>query len=53
MDQHGSTLFRMSLRTALLHESCPEDSPHDSSVLAGVHEQLDPYELQDQKLVTL
>jgi hypothetical protein len=53
MDQYGSTPFRMSLRTALLHESCAGDSPHDSSVIAGVHEQLDPYELQDQKLVTL
>ena len=38
---------------ALLHKSCPEDSPHESSVIAGVHEQLAPYELQDQKLVTL
>jgi hypothetical protein len=43
----------MCCKAVLLHESCPGDSPHDSSVIAGVHEQLDPYELQDQKLVTL
>lgn len=27
---------------ALLHKSCCEDSPHESSVIAGVHEQLKP-----------
>jgi hypothetical protein len=45
--------FDVSIAKALLHKSCPEDSPHESSVIAGDHEQLDPYELQDQELVTL
>jgi len=36
-----------------MHKSCREDSPHESSVIAGVHEQMDSCELQDQKLVTL
>lgn len=41
------------LAAALLHNSCDEDSPRESSVIAGVHEQLDPYEIQYQKLVGL
>ncbi len=45
--------FVWLVQAALLYKSCSTDSPHESSVIAGVHEQLDPYELQDQKLVTL
>ena len=47
------TPIMVHLLEALLHKSCLEDSPYESSVIAGIHEQLDPYELQDQKLVTL
>jgi hypothetical protein len=46
-------LQKVYLVKALLHKLCAGDSSHDSSVIAGVHEQLDPYELQDQKWVTL
>ncbi len=33
-----------------MHKSRPEDSPHESSVIAGGYEQLDPYEIQDPEL---
>ena len=53
IDAYVPSVFPHDLYPALLHKSCPEDSPHESSVIAGDHEQLDPYELQDQELVTL
>ena len=53
IDAYVPSVFPHDLHPALLHKSCPEDSPHESSVIAGDHEQLDPYELQDQELVTL
>ena len=43
----GAALTRTG---ALLHKSRPEDSPHESSVIAGGYEQLDPYEIQDPEL---
>ena len=37
----------------LVAQTGSRDSCCESSVIAGVHEQLAPYELHDQKLVTL
>ena len=33
--------------------NCLRDSPHESSMIAGRHEQLGPYEVQDHELVGL
>jgi hypothetical protein len=44
---------RLNIGGALLRKGLLRDSSRESSVVAGLHEQTDPAELQDQELAGL
>jgi hypothetical protein len=46
-------MLRIEIGEALLRKGLLRDSSRESSVVAGLHEQTDPAELQDQELAGL
>jgi hypothetical protein len=49
----GRKVFKDYIKAALLRKGLLRDSSRESSVVAGLHEQTDPAELQDQELAGL